>query len=294
MLKGFREFVLRGNALDLAVGGGHWRRVRRRRHRPGEGHPDAVHRRGWSGKPDFSAIVFTLHGSRMLIGDFINAVVSFVLIAAAVYFFVVLPMNAIVARQHRGEKPPDPTTKKCPECLSEIPIARPPLRVLHVAAALRAPNLSVCQFSEFRVDRRDQVFEIPRHRRFDANALARDRMRERQPPRVQRLPRKRAQRGGDRRVRDLHRVASPYTAIADERPAARREVDANLMRAAGLEPAPEQRQRRRRARAVRTASRSRRPSSLTRPSAGDRRGRGRAADRSAPRATLTRPWTTAR
>jgi len=75
------------------------------------------------GKPDFSAIVFTVNGSKFLIGDFINAIVSFLMIGAAIYFFVVAPMNALMARVRRGEAPPDPTTKKCPECLSEIPIA---------------------------------------------------------------------------------------------------------------------------------------------------------------------------
>jgi large conductance mechanosensitive channel len=58
-----------------------------------------------------------------MVGDFINALVSFVLVAAAVYFFVVVPVNAIVARSRRGEAPPDPTTRKCPECLSDVPIA---------------------------------------------------------------------------------------------------------------------------------------------------------------------------
>jgi large conductance mechanosensitive channel len=56
------------------------------------------------------------------VDDFINATISFVLIAAAVYFLVVLPINTLVARMHKGEKPADPTTKNCPECLSEIPI----------------------------------------------------------------------------------------------------------------------------------------------------------------------------
>jgi len=74
------------------------------------------------GKPDFSSIQFELHGSRFPIGDFVNAVVSFLLIAAAVYFFVILPVNALLARIHRGDKPPDPTTKQCPECLSTIPL----------------------------------------------------------------------------------------------------------------------------------------------------------------------------
>jgi large conductance mechanosensitive channel len=72
-------------------------------------------------KPDFSAIKFTINGSNFLLGDFINAIVSFLIIAAAVYYLVVLPVNALVARARR-EPPADPTTKKCPECLSEIPI----------------------------------------------------------------------------------------------------------------------------------------------------------------------------
>jgi large conductance mechanosensitive channel len=75
------------------------------------------------GKPDFSAIEFTVHDSRFPIGDFVNAVVSFILIGAAVYFFIVLPMNKVLARMRRGEEAPDPTTKKCPECLSDVPIA---------------------------------------------------------------------------------------------------------------------------------------------------------------------------
>ena len=75
-----------------------------------------------AGKPDFSAIQFTINGSRFPLGDFINAIVSFVLVATAVYYFVVLPVNALIARARR-EPPADPTTKKCPECLSEIAIA---------------------------------------------------------------------------------------------------------------------------------------------------------------------------
>ena len=74
------------------------------------------------GKPDFSGIVFTINGSKFLIGDFINAVVSFLLIATAIYFFVVLPVNAVMARVRRGEATSDPTTKNCPECLSIVPI----------------------------------------------------------------------------------------------------------------------------------------------------------------------------
>lgn len=73
------------------------------------------------GEPDFSGLAFTINGSRFNYGNFINAVFSFVTIAAVIFFFVVTPMNALVARARR-EPPADPTTKKCPECLSEIPI----------------------------------------------------------------------------------------------------------------------------------------------------------------------------
>ena len=73
------------------------------------------------GSHDFSALTFTINGSRFLYGAFINAVISFVLIAAAVFFVVVKPMNAMAARRAKDE--PAPTTRDCPECLSEIPLA---------------------------------------------------------------------------------------------------------------------------------------------------------------------------
>ncbi len=75
------------------------------------------------GKPDFSALAFTVNGTVIPYGTFLNALISFLLIAAAVYFFMVAPMNAWKARAARSAIPADPTTKKCPECLSEIPIA---------------------------------------------------------------------------------------------------------------------------------------------------------------------------
>jgi large conductance mechanosensitive channel len=122
MLRGFKEFVLRGNVVDLAVGvviGAAFGAV-----------IAALVKdlltpliAALAGKPDFSALGLTIHGSRLLVGDFLNALISFVLIAAAVYFFVVMPVNAMIARRKRGEVPPDPTTRKCPECLSEVPIA---------------------------------------------------------------------------------------------------------------------------------------------------------------------------
>jgi large conductance mechanosensitive channel len=74
------------------------------------------------GKPDFSTLSFTINKSHFLYGDFFDAVLSFVVIAAVIFFVVVKPVNALVARS-RTEPPPDPTTRNCPECLSEIPIA---------------------------------------------------------------------------------------------------------------------------------------------------------------------------
>ena len=122
MLKGFRQFVLRGNVLDLAVAvvlgaafGAVITALVKDLLTPLIG--------ALVGKPDFSAIALTANGSRFLIGDFLNALLAFVLIAAAVYFFVVLPLNALQARKRRGEAPADPTTKKCAECLSEVPVA---------------------------------------------------------------------------------------------------------------------------------------------------------------------------
>ncbi|HKT82106.1 MAG TPA: large conductance mechanosensitive channel protein MscL [Vicinamibacterales bacterium] len=121
-MKGFKEFLLRGNVLDLAVAvviGGAFGAVVTALVKdlitPIIG---ALIR-----QPDFSGIFFEVNGSKFLIGDFINAVVSFLLIATAVYVFIVLPMNAFLARQRRGEAPPDPTSKKCPECLNDVPIA---------------------------------------------------------------------------------------------------------------------------------------------------------------------------
>ena len=75
-----------------------------------------------AGKPDFAALqFFTVNNSKFLVGDFVNAILSFLIIATAVYYFVVLPVNALVSRARR-EPPADPTTKKCPECMSEIAI----------------------------------------------------------------------------------------------------------------------------------------------------------------------------
>jgi large conductance mechanosensitive channel len=120
VLTQFRQFVLRGNVLDLAVA--------------------VVIAVAFTavitalvadlitplvaaifGSHDFSALTFTVHHSVFRYGAFLNAVIAFVVIAAAIFFFVVLPANALVQRARR-EPTPDPTTKKCPECLSEIPL----------------------------------------------------------------------------------------------------------------------------------------------------------------------------
>jgi large conductance mechanosensitive channel len=122
MFQGFKQFMLRGNVLDLAVAvvmGAAFGAVVTALVK------DLITSliAAIIGKPDLSAIEFTVNGSKFLIGDFINAVVSFLLIGAAVYFFIVLPVNQLLARMRRGEAAPDPTTKKCPECLSDVPIA---------------------------------------------------------------------------------------------------------------------------------------------------------------------------
>jgi large conductance mechanosensitive channel len=121
MLKGFKEFLLRGNVVDLAVAvviGGAFGAI-----------VTALVKdlltpliAALVGKPDFSALIFTLNNSKFLYGDFLNAVVSFVLIAAAIYFFIVVPVNALNARMRKPTPPAAPATKECPECLSAIPI----------------------------------------------------------------------------------------------------------------------------------------------------------------------------
>jgi large conductance mechanosensitive channel len=121
MLKGFGAFIMRGNVVDLAVavviGGAFGAMV------------TALVKdlitpliAALVGKPDFSAIVFTVNNSKFAIGDFINAIIAFVLVAAAIYFFIVVPMNAMTKRF--GPKAPDaPALKECPECLSDVPAA---------------------------------------------------------------------------------------------------------------------------------------------------------------------------
>jgi large conductance mechanosensitive channel len=120
MLKEFKQFLLRGNVVDLAVGvviGAAFGTV-----------VTALVSdlltpliAAIAKIPDFSDLFFTLNGSKFMIGHFINTIISFVLVASAIFFFVVKPMNMLIARSRKGV-PADPTTKKCKECLSDIPL----------------------------------------------------------------------------------------------------------------------------------------------------------------------------
>ena len=120
ILKDFHQFLLRGNVVDLAVGvviGVAFGAV-----------VSALVAdlltplvAAIFGSHDFGGLTFTIHRSQFLYGDFINKVIAFVGIAAAVFFFVVRPVNALMARR-RTEPPVDATTRQCPECLSEIPV----------------------------------------------------------------------------------------------------------------------------------------------------------------------------
>ena len=120
MLKGFKQFLLRGNVVDLAVGvviGAAFGAV------VNSFVKDLLTPfiSATVGKPNFSYLVLEVNGAKITYGEFLNATISFVLVAGAIYFFVVVPVNAIMARAKK-EPPVDPTSKKCPECLSEIPI----------------------------------------------------------------------------------------------------------------------------------------------------------------------------
>jgi len=122
MWQGFKKFLFRGNVVDLAVAvvigaafGAVVTSLVTNLLTP------LIAAAG--GKQDFSNLSLTINGSKIMYGAFLNALISFLMIAIAIYLFVVAPMNAYTERRNRGQAPPDPTTKKCPECLSEIPIA---------------------------------------------------------------------------------------------------------------------------------------------------------------------------
>jgi large conductance mechanosensitive channel len=125
MLKGFRDFILRGNVVDLAVAvilGAAFSAI------VASLVGDILNPllAAIVGKPDFSYLVLDLHGGKIKYGNFLNAVIAFLMVAGAIYFGVVLPINKITARA-KGLKGADaaavPTTRNCPECLSEIPLA---------------------------------------------------------------------------------------------------------------------------------------------------------------------------
>ncbi len=121
MLKGFRDFILRGNVVDLAVAvviGAAFGAIVTALVTDIINPLIAaiVH------KPDFSSLVLDVNGGKIQYGLFLNALISFVLIAATVYFFVVLPLNKLLARIKPHEAAP-PANKSCPECLSDIPLA---------------------------------------------------------------------------------------------------------------------------------------------------------------------------
>jgi large conductance mechanosensitive channel len=119
-MKGFRAFLLRGNVIELATA-------------VVIGVAFGVVITAFvkdlvtpliaaiGGQPDFSSMSFTVNNSKFLYGDFLNALLAFILIAAVIYFLVIVPYTALMARSKK-EPPADPTTKKCPECLSDIPI----------------------------------------------------------------------------------------------------------------------------------------------------------------------------
>lgn len=120
ILKEFKQFLLRGNVVDLAIGvviGAAFGSV-----------VTALVAdlltpfiAAIAKVPDFGRLLFTINGSKFMYGHFINVLISFVLVAGAVFFFVIKPMNMLIAKSHK-EPPADPTTKKCAECLSDIPV----------------------------------------------------------------------------------------------------------------------------------------------------------------------------
>jgi large conductance mechanosensitive channel len=134
MAKDFKAFLLRGNVVDLAVGiviGVAFGAVVTALV------ADMITPiiAAIIGKPDFSNLTFTINGSVFRYGSFLNALIAFVSIAAAVFFFVVKPMNALMERRHRGATD-DSDTRPCTECLSEIPREA---RKCAFCASLQAP-----------------------------------------------------------------------------------------------------------------------------------------------------------
>lgn len=118
-IKEFKLFLLRGNVVDLAVGVV-----------IGSAFGSVVNALVTdilnplitviAKIPDFSTLSITLNDSKFMYGHFINTLISFIMISGTIFFFVIKPMNMLILKSHK-EPPVDPTTKKCKECLSEIP-----------------------------------------------------------------------------------------------------------------------------------------------------------------------------
>ena len=122
MLKGFRDFILRGNVVDLAVAvilGAAFNAI------VTSFVKDILTQliAAVVGKPDFKDVVFKLNGTPIYIGNFLNAVIAFLIVASVVYFAIVAPLNALMARLKKPAPEAPAATKTCPECLSEIPLA---------------------------------------------------------------------------------------------------------------------------------------------------------------------------
>ncbi len=119
-LNEFKAFILRGNVVDLAIAvviGAAFGAV-----------VTALVKdiitpliAAIGGQPNFANLTFPINNSQILYGDFINAVISFLIIAAVIFFLIIKPLNMLMARRKQA-LPPDPTTRECPYCLSEIPI----------------------------------------------------------------------------------------------------------------------------------------------------------------------------
>lgn len=122
MIKGFRDFILRGNVLDLAVAviiGAAFSAI------VASLVGDVINPliAAIVGKPDFSALTLTVHGGVVKYGNFLNAAIGFLLLASVVYFLIVVPANHMLARIKGPAAAEAPTTKACPQCLSDIPLA---------------------------------------------------------------------------------------------------------------------------------------------------------------------------
>ena len=120
MFKEFKAFIMKGNVVDLAVAvviGAAFSAIV----------TSIVNGLvtplvALAGDKDFDQLFFSVNETKFLYGPIISAIISFLSIAAVIFFLIIKPMNALQARRNRGEAPADPTTRECPECLSEIPI----------------------------------------------------------------------------------------------------------------------------------------------------------------------------